>query len=41
MYPDDFNNCDFEKLKIWRTQNFADLQQAEERVIDAGIDPEE
>lgn len=41
MYPDNFNNCDFEKLKSWRTQILADLQQAEERVIDAGIDPEE
>lgn len=41
MYPDNFNNCDLEQLKSWRTKILADLQQAEERAIDAGIDPQE
>lgn len=41
MYPDNFNDCDLEQLKWWRTKILTDLQQAEERAIDAGINPEQ
>ncbi|MFP5270292.1 hypothetical protein [Coleofasciculus sp.] len=41
MYPDNFKDLPLEVLRSWRTQILADLQQAEERAIDAGIDPEE
>ncbi|MBD2100976.1 hypothetical protein [Leptolyngbya sp. FACHB-261] len=41
MYPDNFNGYSFEQLTWWRTKILADLQQAEEQAIDAGIDPEE
>lgn len=40
MYPDNFNGYDFEQLKQWRTKLLADLQQAEQQAIDAGMHPE-
>lgn len=41
MYPDAFGSYNFEELATWRTRILADLQEAEQRAIDAGVDPQE
>jgi hypothetical protein len=41
MYPDNFNDLDFDQLTRWRTKILADLQQAEDQALDAGIDPQD
>jgi len=39
MYPDNFNDCSFEQLAQWRTKILSDLQQAQEKALDAGVHP--
>jgi len=41
MYPDNFKDLSLEDLRRWRTKILADLHQAEQRAIMAGIEPEE
>ena len=41
MYPDNFNDFDLDQLKDWRNRILSDLQQAQERALDAGVDQEE